>query len=64
MTGGVAITGILTELTASAVEILIASTTVMTTNDKCTWVASAYIAAPTFTLADGAGNLGLNTVNW
>lgn len=44
----------------------VATASVLTFNDKCTWVAWSYVAAPTFTLADGAGALGVNMVstNW
>jgi len=63
-TGGSPIASILTPLTNAAVEILIAKTSTLTTNDKCTWVAWSYVAAPTFTLADGADSKGLATANW
>jgi len=64
-TSSAAITSILTPLTATgSVVIDVATTSLLTTNDKCTWVAWSYVAAPTFTLADGAAAKGIATLNW
>jgi len=32
--------------------------------DKCTWVATGYVVAPTFFFSEGVGVLGLVTSNW
>ena len=39
-------------------------TTGPTVNDKCTWVATATLVAPSFYMSEGATALGLVTTNW
>jgi len=35
-----------------------------TVNDKCTWVATGVVVAPTFYMSSGTPALGITTSNW
>ena len=56
----------LTSTTATAVPILVKTAAGPLVTDKCTWVAYATVAAPTFTIGKTteSTNYGLVTLNW
>jgi len=60
-TTGVMVTELTTGTANTTIDIL---TTGPTVNDKCTWVATATLVAPSFYMSEGATALGLVTTNW
>jgi len=62
--GTVTAAKIITTLTDSTTNpVTLTVTSALTTADKCTWVASSMLAAPTFKFGKGAGS-GITTTNW
>tara|TARA_B110000285_G_C15077918_1_gene591818 strand:- start:1117 stop:1509 length:393 start_codon:yes stop_codon:yes gene_type:complete len=53
---------VLSAATATVVTIPMAST--LATSDKCTWVATSFLYAPTFQMSDGTDLKGLANANW
>ena len=56
--------GVYTLASTSATTVNILTASGLTVEDKCTWVATSYLYAPTFKMNNAAATKGLATLNW
>jgi len=61
---GVYGTGVYVLSTASAVTVTVPMASTLAFNDKCTWVATSYLYAPTFKMEAGTDAKGIVNSNW